>query len=121
MGKPEYIKKIEENEGIFSEMDFHRYTSNLIKYLDDKKLTRVYERGLVSSSGKASWAEVIFQSKQKFYLLVECIQVNKEDEYSLTIYYKPEQFQELLFFTTQLLKPFKDGTTDDRATQTENK
>lgn len=121
MGKPEYIKRLEDVEGVFSEMDFHRYSANLIKYLDEKILTRVYERGVVSSSGKASWAEVIFQSKQKFYLFVECLQVNKEDEYTLTIYYKPEQFQELLYFTTQLLKPFKDGTINDRATQTEDK
>ena len=121
MVKPEYISNLEQREGIFSEMDFHRFTSNLIKYLDTKNIKRVYERGVVSNSGKASWVEVIFLTQQKFYLYVLCSPVNGEDEFTLTIYYKPEQFQELIFFTTQLLKPFKDGTINDGTTEAENK
>lgn len=118
--KPEYIKKLEDNEGIFSILDFHRYSDNLIKYLDIKKLKRVYERGVVSNRGKAKWEEVIFETAQKFYFQVNTINVNGEDEYGLTIYYKPEQFNELIFLTTQILKPFKDGTTNDGTIKTEN-
>lgn len=121
LGKPEYITQIEEKEGIFSLLDFHRYSDNLMKYLDEKKLKRVYEKGVVSNKGKAKWEEVIFETAQKFYFQVNTINVNGEDEYGLTIYYKPEQFKELIFLTTQLLKPFKDGTDYNGTTQAENK
>lgn len=121
LGKPNFISQLENNEGVFSLLDFHKYPDNLIKYLDEKKLKRVYERGVVSNRGKAKWEEVIFETAQKFYFQVNTIDVNGEDEYGLTIYYKPEQFNELIFLTTQLLKPFKDGTANNGTTQTENK
>lgn len=121
LGKPEYIKQLEDREGIFSLLDFHRYSDNLIKYLDEKKLKRVFEKGVVSNKGKAKWEEVIFETAQKFYFQVNTINVNGEDEYGLTIYYKPEQFKELIFLTTQILKPFKDGTNNNGTTQAENK
>jgi hypothetical protein len=121
LGKPEFISQLEIKEGVFSLLDFHRYQDNLIKYLDEKKLKRVFEKGVVSNRGKAKWEEVIFETAQKFYFQVNTINVNGEDEFGLTIYYKPEQFNELIFLTTQLLKPFKDGTDNNGTTQTENK
>jgi hypothetical protein len=116
LGKPDFINQLEKKEGIFSLLDFHRYPDDLIKYLDEKKLKRVYERGVVSNRGKAKWEEVIYETAQKFYLQVNTINVNGEDEFGLTIYYKPEQFKELVFLTTQLLKPFKDGTDNNGTT-----
>lgn len=110
--KPEFIRKIEEREGVFSLLDFHNYDKNLFKYLDEKKLTRVFEKGVVSNKGNAKWEEVIFKTNQNFYFHVSLYILNGEEEFGLTIYYKPEQFKELIFLTTQLLKPFKDGIPD---------
>lgn len=121
LGKSDFINQLELKEGVFSLLDFHRYQDNLIKYLDEKKLKRVYEKGVVSNRGKAKWEEVIFETAQKFYFQVNTINVNGDDEYGLTIYYKPEQFNELIFLTTQLLKPFKDGAINNGTTQAENK
>ena len=62
--------------------------------------------------------EVIFKTKQEFYLEFKISE--DEEEYLLDIYYKPDKRNELLFFTNQVLKPFKDGTVNDGTTQTEN-
>lgn len=121
VGKAEYIIQLERENGVFSLLDFHRYSDNLIKYLEEKNLKVVFQKGVVSNKGKAKWEEVIFETAQKFYFQVNTINVNGEDEYGLTIYYKPEQFKELIFLTTQLLKPFKDGTVNNTTTQGENK
>lgn len=118
MVKPDFIQFTELQEGVFSIMKFHRFEKGIIKYFDDKKYDRVYEFGVVNSNGKARWEEVIYKTKQDFYLNFK----SSEDgeEYLLDIYYKPEKRNELLFFTNQLLKPFKDGAIDNRTTQTEN-
>lgn len=121
VGKAEYIIQLERENGVFSLLDFHRYSDNLIKYLEEKNLKVVFQKGVVSNKGKAKWEEVIFETAQKFYFQVNTINVNGEDEYGLTIYFKPEQFKELIFLTTQLLKPFKDGTVNNTTTQGENK
>lgn len=118
--KSSYIVYLEKENGVFSSLDFHRYTDNLIKYLDEKNIKRVYEKGVVSGRGKAKWEEVIFETPQKFYFQVNTIHVNGEDEYGLTIYYRAEQFKELILLTTILLKPFKDGTTDNSTTKGQN-
>ena len=118
MVKPEFIQYLELQEGVFSVMKFHRFSKNVIKYFDDRKYERVYEIGIVNIVGKARWQEVIFKTKQDFYL--EFKSSDDEEEYLLDIYYKPEKRNELLFFTNQVLKPFKDGTINDGTTQTEN-
>jgi len=120
MNKPQYIGKIEEKEGVLSLLDFHRYSGNLFQYLDEKKLTRVFERGVVSNKGRAKWEEVIFQTAQNFYFHVRAYIVNGEEEYGLTIYYKPEQFKELIYLTTQLFKQFKDATDNNTTIKGEN-
>ena len=120
VSKPGYIIDLENKEGVFSIMRFHKFDSFVIKYLDDKKTLRVFEEGYVKSSGKAKWVEVIFKTAQPFYL--HFINDNEDDEqYWLNIYYKAENRNELLFFTTQVLKPIKDGTTNNGTTETENK
>lgn len=118
--KHEFILDLESKEGVFSLLKFHRYTDNLIKYLDENKMSRVFESGVVSNKGKAKWNEVIFKTAQSFYLHVRTVDVNGEDEYELTIYYKPQQLNELLLVTTKLLKPFKDAADNNGATEREN-
>lgn len=118
MVKPDYIQYLELQEGVFSIMKFHRFDKSILKYFDEKKYDRVFENGVVNVTGKARWEEVIFKTKQEFYLSFKSLEDG--EEYLLDIYYKPEKRNELLFFTNQLLKPFRDGTIDNRTTQTEN-
>jgi hypothetical protein len=43
-----------------------------------------------------------------------------DEQYWLNIYYKPDRRNELIFFTTQVLKPIKDGTNNDTTTEGQN-
>lgn len=118
MTKPDYIQFIELQEGVFSIMKFHRFDKDIVKYFDDKQYPRVYEVGLVSKTGKARWDELIFKTKQEFYFHFKSSDEN--EEYLLDIYYKPDKRNELLFFTSRVLKPFIDGTVNDTTVETEN-
>lgn len=112
--KPEYIQYVELQGGVLSVMSFHKFNKDIIKYIEEKKYEIVFETSQVSLKGKAKWNELIFKTKQEFYLHFKSN--NEEDEsFWLTIYYKPEKRNELIMFTTQILKPFKDGTTNDGA------
>lgn len=115
MVKPEFIQYLELQEGVFSVMKFHRFDKNILKYFDEKKYDRVFEIGVVNLTGKARWDEVIYKTKQEFYLGFKS--TDDGEFYILDIYYKPEKRNELLFFTNQILKPFKDGTINDTTTQ----
>ena len=119
VNKPDYILDVESKDGILSIMRFHMFEGNVLKILDDKKYIRVFEEGSVKTSGKAKWIQVIFKTTQSFYL--HFINDNEDDEqYWLNIYYKPENRSELIFFTTQVLKPIKDGTTNNTTTEGKN-
>jgi hypothetical protein len=116
VNKPDYIQYLELQDGVFSIMKFHNFEKEIIEYLDEKSFDRVYEVGLVSKSGKARWSEVIYKTKQGFFFHLNSN--NEEEEtFSLTIYYKPENRNELLLLTTQILKPFKDGAIINTATE----
>lgn len=119
INKPDYIQFIEVQENVFSVMKFHDFDKEIIDYLDKKAFDRVYEVGVVSKSGKAKWSEVIYKTKQNFFIHLTSIDEDKES-FSLTIYYKSEQRGELLIFTTKILKPFKDGANHNGAIETEN-
>lgn len=117
--KPDYIQFIELQDGVFSVMKFHQFDKEIIKYLDSKSFERVFEIGIVNRTGKARWGEVIYKTKQSFYFHLQSNNAEEESFY-LNIYYKPEQRNELLILTTQILKPFKDGAIDNTTTKTEN-
>jgi hypothetical protein len=117
--KPDYILDVEKNDGVLSIMRFHMFDGFALKYLDEKKYERVFEEGSVKSSGKAKWLEVIYKTAQPFYL--HFMNDTEDDEqYCLNIYYKPDRRNELIFFTTQVLKPIKDGTNNDTTTEGQN-
>lgn len=105
VNKPDYIQFIELQEGVFSIMKFPTFEIGIIKYLDEKTFDRVYEVSTVNKSGKAKWEEVIYKTKQEFYLHLYKVDY-AEENYWMNIYYKPEKRNELLFFTTQVIKPF---------------
>lgn len=117
--KPDFIQFIELQDGVFSVMKFHQFDNEIIKYLDSTSFERVYELGVVNKSGKAKWVEVIYKTKQSFYFHLKS---NEEEQelFWLNIYYKPQNRNELLILTTQILKPFKDGAIDNGTIKTEN-
>ena len=121
MIKPEYIQNLEAKEDILSKMDCHPINGEFLKFLGEKKFTRVYETSSIDSQGLIRFNEVIFKSQQGFYLYVEKkTQISAEPKFNLTIYYKIEQYTELFMFLLQLLKQYKNATTDDRTIKTKN-
>jgi len=121
MNKPEYIQNLESKDGIFSVMVCHELKGEFLKYLNGKKLSRVYEKGLINESNMVKFEEVIFKSQQNFYLFVEIRVIPQTDTISnLTIYYKTEQYNELYLFISQLLKQYKNATPNNSGAQTKN-
>jgi hypothetical protein len=117
MDKPEYIKNLESKDGIFSVMVAPELKGDFLKYLNDKKLKRVYEKSSMNESGIVKFEEVIFESQQNFYLSVKFRVIPQSDIISnLTIYYNVKQYTELYMFLTQLLKQYKNATTNNRPT-----
>jgi len=117
MNKPEYIQKLESKDDIFSVMLCHQLKGDFLKFLNEKKLDRVYEKSTVNESGYINFEEVIFKSQQNFYLSLEIRVIPQSDTISkLTIYYRVEQYNELYLFLSQLLKQYKNATTNNRTT-----
>jgi hypothetical protein len=115
MEKPEYIQNLELKDGIFSVMACPELKGEFLKYLSEKKLTRVYEKSSINQSGLIKFEEVIFKSQQKFFLFIKIRDILQSDTISnLTIYYKVEQYNELYLFITQLNKEYKNATTNNR-------
>jgi hypothetical protein len=115
MEKPEYIQNLESKDGIFSVMACPELKGEFLKYLNEKKLTRVYEKSSMNESNMVKFEEVIFKSQQKFFLFIEIRVIPQSDTISkLTIYYKTEQYNELYLFLSQLLKQYKNATTNNR-------
>jgi hypothetical protein len=119
--KPEYIKILESKENLFSVMNCNEFKGDFLKFLNEKKLIRIYEKSSMNENGLVKFDEVIFKSQQNFYLFVEIRNIPQSDTISkLTIYYKVEQYTELYMFLSQLLKQYKNATTDIRRNQTKN-
>ena len=117
MDKPEYIQNLESKDDVFSVVVCHELKGEFLKYLNGKKLSRVYEKGLMNESNMVNFEEVIFKSQQNFYLFVQIRVIPQSDIISkLTIYYKAEQYNELYLFLSQLLKQYKNATINNRTT-----
>jgi hypothetical protein len=117
MEKPEYIQNLESKDGIFSVMVCHTLKGDFLKYLNEKKLSRVYEKSSMNEGGFLNFEEVIFKSQQNFYLFVGIRKIpQSETIFNLTIYYKVEQYNELFLFLSQLLKQYKNATINNRTT-----
>ena len=115
MKKPYYIQNLELKEGILSEIVCHPLDGEFLKFLYDRKLTTVYEKSSSNKEGIIKREEVIFKSQQDFYLCVENkTGIPAEPKFNLTIYYNVEQDTELFMFLSQLLKQYRNATTDIR-------
>lgn len=112
MTKPEYIIEVEKERGIFSIMNFHVFRNEVFKYLDEKNLSKVFERSHVNLDGNAVWDEIIYET-DPFFLHVEN-KSNDVPEWYITIYYKPEKFNEVIIFIRQSLKQLRYGTADNQ-------
>jgi hypothetical protein len=108
MKKPRYIKDIEKNDGVLSLSNLY----SLPKEFDDfikKKVTIFYSNSDIDiESGKFIFKEKLYKTIQGFYLYLSF----RGDEIDADIYYKQEQHNELIIFITQLLKQFKNATTN---------
>jgi hypothetical protein len=117
MEKPEYIQNLESKDNFFSVMVCYELKGEFLKFLHERKLTRVYEKSSMTEMGFTKFEEVIFKSQQNFYLHVKIRVIPQSDTISkLTIYYNVEQYNELYLFLSQLLKQYKNETTNNSRT-----
>lgn len=115
INKPEYILKL-ENE-FYSSIICNQMNGDLLKFLGKRKLTKVYEFSQLNKEDVIQTEQVVFKSQQGFYLFVEDDRYWNEENnlklrFKLTIYYKIDQENELKLFLPQLLKQFKNDTTN---------
>jgi uncharacterized protein YdeI (YjbR/CyaY-like superfamily) len=104
METPRYIKSIEDKNGILSIMTLNSIQDKVIEFLD-KKITRVWERGVFNTSNQIIWEEVIYKTNQGFFIYVK---KNDDNIITLTIYYKSEQLNELKIFINQTNKQLRN-------------
>jgi len=115
MMKPDYILKLETEKNFFSVVVCNELNGDLLNFLSNRKLTKVFEFLVLNKEDKIQTEKVIFKSQQGFYLFVEDNRYWDEENklklrFKLTIYYKVEQENELHLFLPQLLKQFKNAT-----------
>lgn len=100
-------------------MKFHFFKTDVFRFFDDKKIPKVFERSYIHLDGSAEWMELIYKTQQSFYLYLRNESVS-DTNWDLTIYYKPENLNELIIFIRQVLKQLRDDTVNNGRTQTEN-
>lgn len=115
--KIEFVRYLEKDEGLFSEMHFPSLEHNLLSYFDKKKVKRVYESSQFTKNGEIEWIDVLYKTIQPFYLHVNLL---SKSESTLIIYYKPEQLNELIVFIRIMLKQIDNAATIDNGIKTQN-
>lgn len=100
MRKPDYIKELEKNNGIFSETRLS-YTLNDITKLDsNKNLVTVYVENVVSEENEVYTAAKLYKTTGGFYIYWEKVL----SQYFISVYHKPEKSKEILIFLLSLNK-----------------
>lgn len=117
MEKPEFIKKQELGELVYSEMNFFTFENEIYKFFENKEtIKRVYEKSKIDINGLARWDEIIYQTQHPFFIYIKNNSV-ASPQWNMVIYYSnPEKINELIIFVRQLLKKLKDETINDGAT-----
>lgn len=103
--KPEYILKKEKETEIYSVVDFPYFNRKLLEFFKTKKFKVVYQESNVDNDSVIRDNKVIYETEQKFYLSFE--DSGDNERWSLTIYYNPDQYNELRFFINQLNKQYE--------------
>lgn len=100
MKKPNYIEKIEKDEGVFySVMNLPNANHEFVKYVETK-FELVHSVANIGLDLKISFKEKIHQTKQDFYLYL----LLTDDDIQVRVYYKQKQLDELRLIIGQLLK-----------------
>ncbi len=99
MEKPKVITNLEIEEGVFSVITLKNDILKLRDKISQKKYKNIYSVGTFSEK-KVEYDEVIYETPQPFFLHLKKTQT----EWYLNIYYKPENYKELIFFINQLDK-----------------
>ena len=114
---PEFIKDYMKNEGILSRVNIVM-PKGFDEYLKDKKMITIYSDSTHNfETGKTILKSKIYKTQQGFYLYL-FFGVN--DNVDTTIYYKESQASELTIFIKQLIKQFKNATTNSERTERKN-
>lgn len=114
MDKPNYIKEIESKDGILSENRIS-FPEGVDNYLKERKMTIVYSESTSNfDTGKIKYSSKIYKTQQGFYLYLS---IKEDGNVDVTIYYKESQSNELIMFITQLLKQYKNATTNNKRTE----
>lgn len=113
--KPDYIRNEETKLGVFSEMVFNfKISEKIFNFLDGKKIERVYENVGINDRNEIEINNIIYLPIQNFFLFFNVVRLHNEDTFcNLTIYYKPNQLNELRIFIRQLFKQFNNETTNN--------
>ena len=107
MKKPKYIKGI-ENDGVLSLAKLYGQPKEFDNFIG-KKLEIVYTKSNIDGdTSKFLYTEKIYKTQHSFYLYLSF----RGDVVDIDIYYKQEQQNELIIFITQILKQFKNATTN---------
>jgi hypothetical protein len=110
VSKPDYIKGLEDGKP-FSTLELD-VPEDFSKFLDGRAFTTVFTDGWMDfETSELKTRSQIYLTKQSFYLYLFKDSVDKK---TLVIYYKEEQLNELKLFIRQLLKTYKNGTTNSK-------
>lgn len=99
MEKPKIIIDLEIKEGVLSVMTIEDDTKKLFEKLHQKKFKRIFSVANFLDK-KPNFTEIVLETPQPFFLHLK----KTQEDWSLDIYYKPENYKELLFFINQLEK-----------------
>jgi hypothetical protein len=110
MEKPEYIVKLNQDLSTTKVS----VPKGFDDYLKDRKVNLLYSESEVSfEDTKFTYNSKIYKTQQGFYLYLLFKEGDVDD---MIVYYKQEQLNELTIFITQLIKQYKNATTNSKRT-----
>lgn len=101
MDVEKYLERLINQNGIYSILTYFDRSQNFINLLLKKTFKIGFSHSELKEGAKPTFKEIIFETSHPFYIHVK---EKKSDEWSMNIYYKPEQHKELIFFLNQLEK-----------------
>jgi len=98
--RPDFIIKLENKVGSLSIMNSYDREDTFVPKLLQKKHTIVYSVSNFDKNKKTNYTEIILETPQPFYIHL----LKKDKDWSMDIYYLPENYKELIFFINQIEK-----------------